>query len=142
MKRSLMKAAVVGLSMLCGSGMVLAQSKGDFGKREFDSNCAACHGSKGRGDGPYNPFLMQRTSSDLTVLTKNNNGVFPYERLYQVIDGRQAVAQHGPRDMPIWGADYLAQAAGYYMDVPYDPEWYVRMRIIALLDYINRMQMK
>jgi mono/diheme cytochrome c family protein len=137
-----MKAVVAGVSLLCATGMVMAQGKVDFGKREYDSNCAGCHGIKGKGDGPYNPFLTSKTSSDLTTLSKKNQGVFPYQRVYEVVDGRQAVAAHGPRDMPIWGADYLVQAGAYYADMPYDPEMYVRTRIMALLDYLVRIQAK
>jgi hypothetical protein len=45
-------------------------------------------------------------------------------------------------DMPIWGADYLLKYAADYADVPYDPEAYVRTRIVALVDYLNRIQVK
>lgn len=41
-----------------------------------------------------------------------------------------------------WGRDYRIKAAEYYFDVPYDPEVYVRGRILALIDYINRIQAK
>jgi hypothetical protein len=44
--------------------------------------------------------------------------------------------------MPIWGADYLTRYASDYADVPYDPESYVRTRIAALVDYLNRIQVK
>jgi hypothetical protein len=44
--------------------------------------------------------------------------------------------------MPIWGRDYQVKAAEYYMDVPYDAEAYVRTRILALVDYLNRLQAK
>jgi len=137
----LISATLVGLSLLCASSAALAQGKADFGKREYDSNCASCHGIKGHGDGPYNPYLT-KSSSDLASIAKKNGGVFPFQRLYEVVDGRQAVALHGPRDMPVWGADYLAKSAGEHMDVPYDPELYVRTRISALLDYVNRLQVK
>ena len=29
-----------------------------------------------------------------------------------------------------------------YMDVPYDPEVYVRTRILSLVEYLNRLQLK
>ena len=46
-------------------------------------------------------------------------------------------------DMPIWGTRYLAEAGGYYMDVPYDPDMvFVRTRIAALVDYVYRLQAK
>jgi hypothetical protein len=34
------------------------------------------------------------------------------------------------------------QAAEYYMEVPYNSEAYVRARILALAEYMNRMQAK
>ena len=33
---------------------------------------------------------MKTPPTDLTVLAKNNNGVFPYDMVYQVIDGRNS----------------------------------------------------
>jgi hypothetical protein len=36
--------------------------------------------------GPISKELKTRPA-DLTALTKNNNGVFPYDRVYQMIDG-------------------------------------------------------
>ena len=57
-----------------------------------------------------------------------------------MIDGRQEVKGHGPRDMPVWGRDYQIKAGEHYGDVAYDPEVYVRGRILALIDYLNRLQ--
>ena len=109
-----------------------------FGQREFESNCASCHGVTGRGGGPLVGFLRQ-SPPDLTQLAKNNSGVFPLSRVYDVIDGG-SVPAHGTREMPVWGQDYRVQAATYFMDVPYDPEIYVRSRILALVEYVNRIQ--
>lgn len=133
-------AILTGLIMICASGFAAGQAKLDFGKREYDSNCANCHGPKGKGDGVYKGFL-NKSPTDLTTLAKQNNGVFPVQRVYEVIDGRKEVGAHG-RDMPIWGADYKGKAAGDFMDIPYDPELYVRTRINALIDYLNRLQTK
>jgi mono/diheme cytochrome c family protein len=144
MKISMIATALIGGVMIAVSSLALAAGpakKTDFGKREYDANCAGCHGVKGKGDGQYKPYLT-KTPPDLTVLTKNNKGVFPYDRVYAVIDGRQNVPGHGTQDMPVWGADYLAKSAGDYMDVPYDPEIYVRTRILALMDYLERLQVK
>lgn len=112
----------------------------DFGKREFDSKCAVCHGLNAKGNGPV-VDLLRKPPPDLTLLAKKNNGVFPMERLYQMIEGADVPA-HGTRDMPIWGRDYRVQASEYYMEVPYDPNAYVRARVLALLEYINRLQVK
>src|SRR5579864_5651320 len=77
----------------------------DIGKQEYLSKCASCHGRDARGDGPVAASLKQKVP-DLTVLAKNSTGVFPFARIYDLIDGREAVAAHGPRDMPVWGNEY------------------------------------
>jgi len=135
---SMGKAAATVLLMAACSG-VWAQPKGqDFGKSEFEANCASCHGLDGKGAGPLQDLLRQ-SPTDLTLLAKNNQGIFPLARLYDVIDG-QNVPSHGTRDMPIWGRDYRVKDAAYYMDLPYDAAALVRSRILALLEYINRIQ--
>lgn len=136
----LSRTALIAAASLFASASASAQAgKVDFGKKEFQSNCASCHGTKGAGDGDYKPYLT-KSPTDLTTLAKANGGVFPFKRVYEVIDGRQTVEAHGKRDMPVWGADYLVQAAGSHMDVPYDLELYVQTRIVALTDYIHRVQ--
>jgi mono/diheme cytochrome c family protein len=142
MKRSTLEAAIVGVAVTLASGSAVAQTKVDVGKREYDSNCATCHGLDGKGSGPYVEFL-KKSPPDLRTLAKRNGGVLPVSRLYEVIDGRQEVKAHGPRDMPIWGADYRAKAGEYaYFDPPVDPEVFVRGRVLALIDYISRLQVK
>lgn len=146
-----MKKTIIGLASLAAVGFLsagLAQAQGvgkfDIGKREFTSNCVVCHGPGGKGNGSYQD-LLKVPASDLTVLKKNNGGVFPFDRVYAVIDGREMVKGHGDREMPVWGRDYseaTAKAAEYYIDVPYDTEMYVRARILALIDYLNRLQAK
>ncbi len=123
-----------------GVTTAVAADKVDLGKHEYDSNCIACHGKDLKG-GAYVDFLKV-TPPDLTQLSKKNGGVFPLERVYAVIDGRQEVKAHGPRDMPIWGRDYQIKAGEHYVDINYDPEAFVRGRIFALIDYLNRMQGK
>jgi mono/diheme cytochrome c family protein len=137
--------AVAALSMaLSGSGFAAGAEKRDLGKQEYESKCAVCHGVTGKGDGGAIDVL-NRTPSDLTVLSKKNGGVFPYDRLYSVIDGREMLKGHGVRDMPIWGRDYStegARAGEYYFDAPFNMDMYARARILSLLDYLNRIQVK
>jgi len=140
MKSVTIAAAVSWAALTCAPAISLAD-KVDLGKREYDANCAVCHGPKGKGDGPY-AGMGEKRVSDLTVLAKNNGGVFPMARVYDVIDGEQEVKAHGPREMPIWGVDYKIKAAEYYIDVPYDAESYVRARILALAEYLYRLQQK
>jgi mono/diheme cytochrome c family protein len=122
-------------SLLILVSVAHAQSgKVDFGKREYVSNCANCHGMDGKGNGPYSD-LLKKSPPNLTTLSKNNGGIFPMDRLYQSITGDNIKA-HGSRDMPIWGMEYRVEAANRYMESPYDPDAYVRVRVLALLEYL------
>jgi hypothetical protein len=79
--------------------------------------------------------------SDLTTLARRNGGVFPYQRLYETIDGRTGVdiGPHGNREMPIWGRVYRSMAlepgAGEA-----SPGATARTRMAALMDYLGRIQ--
>ena len=128
-------------SLLILVSVAHAQSgKVDFGKREYVSNCANCHGMDGKENGPYSD-LLKKSPPNLTTLSKNNGGIFPMDRLYQSITGDNIKA-HGSRDMPIWGMEYRVEAANRYMESSYDPDAYVRVRVLALLEYLYRLQIK
>ena len=70
--------------------------------REFglQTYCASCHGESGRGNGAVAIFLRRRPA-DLTQIAMRNKGTFPADRVYQMIDGRQAVKAHGESQMPV-----------------------------------------
>lgn len=111
----------------------------DLGRDEYRANCLICHGESGDGNGPY-AHLLTKSASDLTKLSKTNNGVFPFSRVYEVIDGREVIQAHGKRDMPIWGNAYRVLSGELLFEVPYNPELFVRGRILALIEYISRLQ--
>ena len=104
----------------------------DIGKMEYQASCASCHGTDGKGTGPVAPSLAKKPA-DLTTLAKQNNGVFPFERIYETIDGRIEVKSHGTREMPVFG---------YVLWPLYEPESVMRSRILAVIDYIYRIQEK
>jgi mono/diheme cytochrome c family protein len=112
-----------------GAIATIAQAQGGsaaqgLGKNEYQTHCAVCHGLSGKGDGIFADQLKSGTVvPNLTELSKKNNGVFPFKRVYETIDSGK-VSAHGTREMPIWG------------------ERYVRARILALTNYINRLQAK
>lgn len=134
-------STALAVTLMATTCFASAQStRTDMGKREFETNCAVCHGLNGKGQGPYVEFLRVMPP-DLTTLAKNNRGILPMDRLYQSIRGN-SLAAHGSRDMPIWGLEYSVEAANYYFDVPYSQEDYVRARLLALLEYIGRLQSK
>ncbi|MCP5409960.1 MAG: c-type cytochrome [Chromatiaceae bacterium] len=132
---------IAGVAMVATS--MIANAADDVGKREYDNNCVACHGVMGKGDGPYAGIINTRIP-DLTVLQKSNGGVFPFNRVFEAIDGRAEVAAHGSRDMPIWGQEYSEKAVGYYIDYPrdYNTAGFIRGRILALVSYIYGLQEK
>jgi mono/diheme cytochrome c family protein len=72
------------------------------GAGTFRNYCASCHGGEARGDGPLAEH-MRVHPSDLTLLSKANSGVFPFDVVVSVIDGRKGVKGHGSAEMPAWG---------------------------------------
>jgi mono/diheme cytochrome c family protein len=144
MKKTRIAVALAAAAIVAFSGVASAQAKRDVGKREYDSNCAVCHGKLGKGDGPYAGLVDTKAGADITKLSKNNGGVFPILKVSDTIDGRYTVKAHGPRDMPIWGADYLLDARDIAStaEVPFDTETYVKYRIYALVEYVYRLQEK
>jgi len=143
MHRSISKASLFSAALLSVSTVAMGQSQPDLGKFEYESNCAVCHGPTGQGGGPYASQFMKTPPPDLTTLAKQNGGVFPIQRVYEMIDGRgPEIPAHGPRHMPIWGDDYSTRAAQRMADVPMVgfPAAYARNRILSLIDYLYRIQ--
>ena len=139
-KKILLRLALVAAAT-CVTAVTYAADKVDVGKQEYEASCANCHGIKGEGNGPYAENLKSRVAN-LTVLSKNNGGVFPFAHVYEAIDGRSLISSHG-RDMPIWGERYSTDAGfRFWDDYSSDSEAFVRSRILALVDYINRLQQK
>lgn len=68
----------------------------------FRAYCASCHGRDAKGHGPAAPAL-KATVPDLTMITRNNGGDFPVDRIRRIITGDHVIASHGSREMPIWG---------------------------------------
>ncbi len=149
MKRTKIWAALLGAVVVATPLLAHAQKSFDLGKREFESRCAVCHGPAAKGDGPYMRFSAFKATgvSDLTLIAKRAGGTFPFKKVYEYIDGTLEIGAHGPRDMPIWGRQYLRQASEEYRDedferAPFDPALFTRTRILALTDYLNRIQVR
>jgi len=141
MKPSRIAMVLFGTVALGVSTSLLAAEGFDVGKREYDASCASCHGRDGKGGGSF-AQMLQVSMPDLTTLSKINGGVFPVARVYNVIDGREELKAHGTREMPIWGRHLTFRAAPEYDDFGYEPEQFVRARILAVIDYLYRLQAK
>jgi mono/diheme cytochrome c family protein len=137
-----MRAVLIAAFLIgAGADVVFAQAA-QFGLAEYVRSCAVCHGPTGKGNGPV-AVTLNRPPTDLTTLTEANNGVFPVSRIYEVIDGRNAIRAHGTRDMPVWGEAYMAQLR--YPGSTLSPEAMeaiVRARILGLIEHISTLQRK
>lgn len=107
------------------------------GRSDYLVHCASCHGINGKGDGPVAGVLNVKTS-DLTLLSRNNQGNFPEKHVFDTIDGSVAVEAHGTRDMPVWGEFFPMQALNAADKAQTERE--VHARIQRLVDYLKSIQ--
>jgi mono/diheme cytochrome c family protein len=102
----------------------------------FQDNCAACHGSDGRGGGAAAAGL-DPAPPDLTRISARNGGTFPRDRVMSVIDGYTRGAHFNPA-MPEFGATDLGETViveetpGIGTPIP--------VRLLALADYLQSIQ--
>jgi mono/diheme cytochrome c family protein len=108
-------------------------------EREFVNSCASCHGEDGKGAGFLTRVFRGVDPGDLTQLTAGNDGTFPLEHVFAVIDGREEVEAHGPRRMPVWGDRYMTDVMTEYGPDEMN-ELRVRNRIYELVHYIQSIQ--
>jgi hypothetical protein len=110
-----------------------------LGVIEYEISCMPCHGVEGHGDGRLAPALKTRPA-DLTKIAKANKGVFPASKVADIIDGRQIVSIHGPREMPVWGDRYRKPIES---NEPFARiEQRARRQINALVEYLKTLQEK
>jgi mono/diheme cytochrome c family protein len=132
------------------SNTVLAQDGGNptishdsrSGEQQFRQYCASCHGNDGTGDGPVASEL-KRKPANLTVLSKNNNGVFPTSEVHDFIVGTRQIPSHGTREMPVWGYAFMFRPgamAGPF--VPVLTPQQVEAKVNLLVDYVESIQQK
>ncbi|MEO1019903.1 MAG: c-type cytochrome [Pseudomonadota bacterium] len=108
-----------------------------FGAEEFRVSCAFCHGLNGRGSGPLAMFLTIEPA-DLTTIARRNGGVFPTDAVFEIIDGRTAIATHGDRQMPAWGDRYKTELEE--KNGADDSEAAARAKIQSLVAYLETIQ--
>lgn len=128
---------ITSVLLFTATGVALALEP--IGKLEFQKNCAACHGMEGKGDGPFIEFLKQ-TPSDLTLIAKRNNGVFPQQEVYDWIADPQKLRAHGTQEMPIWGDRYSEEILEKYGPFYTGPSGSARGRILELVFYLSTIQ--
>jgi len=118
----------VGL-LLCAAAAAGAVPSGED---LYFNHCAACHGGDAEGTGPV-AASMRVGVPNLRTLAQRNGGEFPADAVTAYIDGREARAAHGDRQMPVWGEVFRGPEQGTAKRT-------VRRRIAALVDYLRSLQ--
>jgi hypothetical protein len=75
--------------------------------------------------------------ADLTKIAAANGGVFPTEKVADMIDGRKQIPAHQRFDMPFWSVNF--QQPGGRESTP-ESEAKARARIDMIVSYIKTMQ--
>ncbi|MGD8709222.1 MAG: cytochrome c [Ectothiorhodospiraceae bacterium] len=133
-------ALFLGAICLAQSVSASGDRETEIGKDEFMNNCASCHGPDGKGDGPLAGQLTKKPF-DLTQMSANNGGQFPFFQTYDIIAGTRDVSAHGGREMPVWGSRFRVEAEREYNRFgPDDPETVVQGRILRLVYYLRSIQ--
>ena len=103
------------------------------GPKLFQTYCASCHGSDGKGGGPMAASL-KTWPADLTLIAQRNQGSFPTLHIREAIDGEGTIPAHGSRDMPTWGPVFRSIAHGRADSA--------QLRINNLVAYLESIQEK
>jgi len=111
-----------------GASAARAPSPGGAeGRVLYTRYCSSCHGLDGDGHGPV-ASVLSRPPTDLRRLGDRFGQPLDADRLARWIDGREDVAAHGTREMPVWGERFRAPQGGI------DP------RIRSIIDHLQAIQ--
>jgi mono/diheme cytochrome c family protein len=104
------------------------------GKEMYNQYCSSCHGQDGRGSGAVSAFLKVKVP-DLTLLKKQNKGIYPMDKVMFAIDGRRKLRSHGDPAMPVWGESFSAEVKD-----PKSVEVTVGLKEKAIAEYVATLQ--
>jgi len=133
MKKPLSVCGVVLQLVFIGHSIVYA-AEANPGKEMYLQYCSSCHGQDGRGDGSVSAFLKVKVP-DLTLLKKNNKGIYPLDQVILAIDGRRKLRTHGDPKMPVWGVIFREEVKD-----PKSAEVTVGSREKAIAEYVATLQ--
>lgn len=105
-----------------------------YGAADYATYCATCHGRDGKGNGPK--AGRGNKPADLTVLSQNNGGQFPFIRVYNLIEHGGETRQHKRDGMPAWGELFAGENS------PMNPETALDTKINDLIEYLRSIQVK
>ncbi|THH37339.1 cytochrome c [Aliishimia ponticola] len=124
-------AALAGLATFSACGLIQPETRQGAGGLAFQSNCAGCHGSDGRGGG-----TLFEPAPSITGLTQAEGGAFPAQYVVDVLEGHRrsddfsaAMPDFGGQGM---GSGRFVSVAGVDRPVP--------ARTAGLLAYLESIQ--
>jgi mono/diheme cytochrome c family protein len=104
--------------------------KTTVGSELYKFYCSTCHGNDAKGRAAAS--AVRPAAPDLTRLAHYSGGVFPRDRVFEVIrHGSGAVSSHGGPGMPVWGAIFRGLDGN---------DTLVEFRIANLVDYLQSIQ--
>jgi hypothetical protein len=165
--RQVVTTGLASVGTLLALGLTAFPDEFDVGKAQFLANCAVCHGTDAKGDGPLGATLKAKPA-DLTLLAKRSNGGFSPDAVYKLVDGRDPVRAHLSVEMPVWGCRYerpkvlplrKVQKRSYtlapksqrrvpeaplesLLNLPCEPESVIKDRIESIIVYLSQIQEK
>lgn len=108
------------------------------GNHTFDRLCSVCHGNDAKGNSLFADNLKISPPA-LTKLTSNNDGNFPWIKMYQIIDSNDFLIGHGTREMPIWGEIFdLNSWCQSYSEHSISIKRWQDIRVISLPEFYSR----
>ncbi len=100
--KALVLAVILAFALPPHAGWASDQQSIVRGRELYLRYCASCHGKDADGRGPVAEDL-KASPPDLRYLGERYGMPLPTGTIARFIDGRQDVAAHGPRTMPVWG---------------------------------------
>lgn len=127
----------LGTLLILTAGLAGCVTPAEVGRRDYQQYCVSCHGDTATGNG-WAAGQLSRKPADLTILSRNNNGVFPTVAVIDTIDGYTR-RLHSNMTMPEFGPVLqagdlvrLETGPGVFTPTP--------TRLVALAAYIETLQ--
>ena len=127
--------ATVAILTLAASGSLAQEADVEGlierGGASYRTYCGSCHGLDATGDGVLAAYL-KTPPPDLTRISSQSQGVFPFEEIYDIVEGRETPG-HGTRAMPVWGPAFLGLSEEPDKRV-------VKEKVVELVYYLKSLQ--